>query len=170
MIREDGCILGSPSNGCPRKNQLRPCAEHDFLDFKKNRDGILQHEIPISELGGDSDEENPWEPADPAPMPQQVLERTEFWNDVFDAAEELNPRGRELFLLRLVEEQSVHEIASSMNLRGKTASEAIRRMEDRMREIFVKRGLPEKYPEIIGRLPPPPPPAMQTITYVSLQG
>ncbi len=117
-------------------------------------------------MAGTDGENNDWEPADPALTPQKILELTEFWIDLFDATEELNPRDRELFLLRLVEEKSVHEIAAFMNLSDKTASKAVRRMEERLREICVKRGLPETYPEIVGS---PPPPAMQTISSAKLQ-
>ena len=102
-------------------------------------------------------------------IPRQALERNEFWNDLFDATEELNPRDRELFHLRWVEKRAVHEIAASMNLSDKTASKAIRRMEERLREVCVKIGLPETYPEIVGRIPPPPR-TMQTISSAIVQG
>ena len=140
---------------CPREFQLLTYSHNKFVDFIRNRNRIREHETTLSELDEDSYEGNSRETVDPATTPQQTLERTEFWNDVFDAVEELNPRDRELFLLRLVEEKSVHEIAAFMNLSDKTASKAVRRMEERLREICVKRGLPETYPEIVGRLPPP---------------
>ena len=100
MIRGYGCVLGPPSEDCPRKNQLHPRAEHDFLDFKRTLDRIQKHEIPISERDGDLDEGNSLEPVDPAPTPEECPMQKALWEAIVEATKELTPRQQLLFHLK----------------------------------------------------------------------
>ena len=163
MIRGYGCVLGPPSEDCPRKNQLHTRAEHDFLDFKRTLDRIQKHEIPISERDGDLDEGNSLEPVDPSPTPEECLMQKALSEAIVKALEKLNPRQQQLFHLKYGEDKTVIEIAAAMNLSENAASHAIQRMEERLRKILVQSGVREEPPGF-HRAPPPP----QALTSVSI--
>ena len=147
---------------CPREFQLLTYSHNKFVDFIRNRNRIREHETTLSELDEDSDEGNSWEPVDPAPTPQLLLESIVFWMDVLDAVDNLSSRDRELFQLRWIKEKSVREIAKSMNLSENAMSQAFQRMEARLRKILVQSGVVE---ESQGCHKSPPPQAIISILF-----
>ncbi len=163
MIWENGCVLGPYERNCPHRPKIWKCALRSFLNFLENRNGVLNHETTFNDMAGPDGENNDWEPADPSPTPEECLMQKDFSEAIFKATKELNPRDRELFQLRWVEEKSVREIAEAMNLSENVASHAIRRMEARLHKILVQSGVREEPPGF-HRAPPPP----QALTSVSI--
>ena len=140
-IRENGCILGTYEENCPHQSRIWKCALRSFLNFTKERYGILSHETTFTDMAGTDGENNDWEPADPAPTPEECLMRKALSEEIVKASKELNPRQQRLFRLKYLEKRSVREIANAMNLSENVASHAIRRMEAHLHKILVQRGV-----------------------------
>ncbi len=101
---------------------------------------------------GDNDD---WEPADPAPTPEECLMQKTLSEEIVKALKELTPRQQLLFHLKYIEDKSVSEIAEAMNLSENAVSQAFQRIEERLRRILVQSGVREEPPGF-HRSPPPP--------------
>lgn len=87
---------------------------HDHLE-KRNR--IRRREIDMASLETDEwGEPTGWEPADPAPSPEQHLLEQELIERVRELIRQMPPDYREIILLREYEELSYEEIAEVLGI------------------------------------------------------
>lgn len=107
-------------------------ASMDILRRRQRRDA---HAGPSTD-----DEENPFDAPDPAPAPQEIVERRELRRELQAALDALSPERREVLILREIHQLSYEEIAAALSLDIGTVKSRIHRARESLRKILTERG------------------------------
>ena len=107
-------------------------ASMDILRRRQRRDA---HAGPSAD-----DEENPFDAPDPAPAPQEIVERRELRRELQAALDALSPERREVLILREIHQLSYEEIAAALSLDLGTVKSRIHRARESLRKILTERG------------------------------
>ena len=101
---------------------------------------LLRREKRRGDLASLDDEEAPAEPADPAPLPEEALERAETQRMVREALLALPDDYREILLLRETEQLSYTEIAEVTGLELGTVKSRINRARQALKNYLSASG------------------------------
>lgn len=77
---------------------------------------------------------------DPAPAPQETVERRELRQEIRDALQALSPEHRQVLILREIHQLSYDEIGRVLSLDAGTVKSRIHRARESLRKILVERG------------------------------
>src|SRR5205823_8652528 len=92
--------------------------------------------IPRSQLERDDDEQTEAEPMDADPLPEEIYERRELQELLRSAIDHLQPRAREVVLLRYVGDLTFAEIGSSLGIPENTAKTTFQRAKHQLRSYL----------------------------------
>ena len=103
---------------------------------------LLRRETRHRDAAGPSfnDEEAAVDATDPAPLPQEALERKELKEQIEDGLRALTPDHRQVLILREMHQLSYDEIAGALELDVGTVKSRINRARKQLRNFLIKTG------------------------------
>jgi len=105
------------------------------LSRKKKREKV----IPLVQTGDDGDEAE-WEIPDPAPLPEEEIQRKELQKAVTDAMDTMSPEHRRMIVLRELSGMSYEEIGDLLNLNSGTVKSRLARARKKLADVLAKNG------------------------------
>jgi RNA polymerase sigma-70 factor (ECF subfamily) len=118
----------------PTRAWLFQVAHNKCIDLLRRR-----HAIPRSQLEREDDEATEADPMDAEPLPDEIYERAELQQLLRSAIDHLQPRAREVVLLRYLGDLTFAEIGSSLGIPENTAKTTFQRAKQQLRAFLRSR-------------------------------
>ena len=127
--------LAAKKPAVPVRAWLFQVAHNKCIDLLRRR-----RAIPRSQLEREAEEWTEAEPVDAEPLPEEIYERAELQELLRSAIDDLQPRAREVVLLRYVGDLTFAEIGSSLGIPENTAKTTFQRAKQQLRSYLRARG------------------------------